>query len=439
MQLSSPPMSNGDDQPQGGFDRFPRFSAGVGSGSLFDEPQHRVPPVPPPPGSVFEDPTIPVDRASYLASEPTRSRILEPEAWADESDPFPYGPAAVAYERPMVRSELFAERHAPPFAPAGPHREADVPPLERLMEGAYRWRSLLGLGLAALMTVAIVVAYRGAAGNETSDVAVGNGQTGAAFGDTTAPSTVALSGSIPGADQQVGSSVGEVASTTQFPSGPSQTSVPATVRSTTSTTDRATSSSSTASSGPTTPSSSTPASNTPSSSTPASSTPSSSTPASSTPSSSTPSTSTPTSATTASTTATSLNTKVKLEAESGVLLGDATVANDHAGATGSGYVGDIVAPGRGVTVTAKDMAAGTTTVRIRYAAGNTALASPRRLTLRVNGVDVKGGVTMANTASWTEWKTVSVEIDLKEGDNTVTLILATGDNGVVNIDSFDIG
>ena len=78
-------MSNGDDQPQGGFDRFPRFSAGVGGGSLFDEPQHRVPPVPPPPGSVFEDPTIPVDRATYLTSEPARSRILEPEAWADES------------------------------------------------------------------------------------------------------------------------------------------------------------------------------------------------------------------------------------------------------------------------------------------------------------------------------------------------------------------
>lgn len=427
-------MSNGDDQPQGGFDRFPRFSAGVGSGSLFDEPQHRVPPVPPPPGSVFEDPTIPVDRATYLASEPARSRILEPEAWADESDPFPYGPAA-AYERPMARSELFAERHAPPFAPAGPHREADVPPLERLMEGAYRWRSLLGLGLAALMTVAIVVAYRGAAGNDTADVAVGNGQTGAAFGDTTAPSTVALSGSIPGADQQVGSSVGEVASTTQFPSGPSQTSVPATVRSTTSTTARNTSSSSSASSGPTTPSSSTPSS-VPSSSTPSSSTPSSSTPSSSTPTSQ-PTTST--SASTGSTTATSLRTKVHLEAEDGDLLGEVTVANDHAGATGSGFVSDIVAPGRGVTVTAKDMAAGATTVRIRYAAGNTALASPRRLTLRVNGVDVKGGVTMPNTASWTEWKTVSVDIDLKEGDNTLTLILGPGDNGVVNIDSFDIG
>lgn len=435
MQLSSPPMSNGDDQPQGGFDRFPRSSAGVGSGSLFDEPQHRVPPVPPPPGSVFEDPTIPVDRSTYLTSEPTRSRILEPEAWGDESDPFPYGPAAT-YARPTARPELFAERHAPPFAPAGPHREADVPPLERLLEGAYRWRSLLGLGLAALMTVAIVVAYRGASGNETSDVAVGDGQTGAAFGDTTASSTVALSGSLPGADQQVGSSVGEVASTTQFPSGPTQTSAPATVKST-STTARNTSSSSTAAAS----SSSTPGSSTPSSGTPTSQPASSSTPSSSTPASSTP-TSQPTtssSATTASTTATSLNTKVHLEAENGILLGEAQIANDHTGATGSGFVSDIVAPGRGVTVTAKDMAAGPTTVRIRYAAGNTALASPRRLTLRVNGVDVKGGVTMANTASWNEWKTVTVDIDLKEGDNTLTLILANGDNGVVNIDSFDIG
>lgn len=400
MQLSSPPMSNGDDQPQGGFDRFPRFSAGVGSGSLFDEPQHRVPPVPPPAGSVFEDPTIPVDRSTYLSSEPVRSRILEPEPWGDEADPFPYGPAG-NYTRPIARSELFAERHAPPFAPAGPHREADVPPLERLLEGAYRWRSLLGLGLAALMTVAIVVAYRGASGNEASDVAVaGDGQAAAAFGDTTAPSTVALSGSIPGADQQVGSSVGEVASTTQFPSGPTQTSAPATVRST-----------------------STTARNTSSSSTPSSSTP----------------TSTPTSGSTGSTTSTSLNTKAHLEAENGSLLGEAQVASDHADFTGSGFVSNIVAPGRGVTVTAKDMAAGATTVRIRYAAGNTALSSPRRLSLRVNGVDVKGGVTMANTASWTDWKTVTVDIDLKEGDNTLTLILATGDNGVVNIDSFDIG
>ena len=434
MQLSSPPMSNGDDQPQGGFDRFPRSSAGVGSGSLFDEPRHRVPPVPPPPGSVFEDPTIPVDRSAYLSSEPARSRILEPEAWGDESDPFPYGPAAT-YARPMARSELFAERHAPPFAPAGPHREADVPPLERLLEGAYRWRSLLGLGLAALMTVAIVVAYRGASGNEVSDVAVaGDGQTGAAFGDTTASSTVALSGSLPGADQQVGSSVGEVASTTQFPSGPTQTSAPATVRST-STTARNTSSSSTAGSTPTsTPSSSTPTS-TPASSTPTS-TPTSQSTSSSPPTSQSTSS---TSGSTGSTTSTSLNTRAHLEAESGTLLGGAQVASDHEGYTDKGFVSDIVAPGRGVTVTAKDMAPGATTVKIRYAAGNTALASPRRLTLRVNGVDVKGGVTMANTASWTEWKTVTVDIDLKEGDNTLTLILANGDNGVVNIDYLEIG
>ena len=115
------------------------------------------------------------------------------------------------------------------------------------------------------------------------------------------------------------------------------------------------------------------------------------------------------------------------------------MASDHEGYTDKGFVSDIVAPGRGVTVTAKDMAPGATTVKIRYAAGNTALASPRRLTLRVNGVDVKGGVTMANTASWTEWKTVTVDIDLKEGDNTLTLILANGDNGVVNIDYLEIG
>lgn len=430
-------MSNGDDQPQGGFDRFPRSSAGVGGGSLFDEPRHRVPPLPPSAGSsVFEDPTIPVDRSTYLMTEPTRSRILEPEAWADEADPFPYGPTA-AYERPMTRSDLFAERHAPPFAPAGPHREADVPPLERLLEGAYRWRSLLGLGLAALMTVAIVVAYRGARGNETDDLAVADGQTAAAFGDTTAPSTVALAGSLPGADQQVGSSVGEVASTTQFPSGPTQTSVPATVRSTTSTTRGNTSSSAGATTSTTAPSSTTASSVSTSSSTPGSSSPSSSAPNATT--STSPSSTSSTSATTGSTTSTSLNTRVKLEAEDGVLLGGAEVANDHAGATGSGFVGSLVAPGRGVTVTAEDMAAGPTTVRIRYAAGNTALASPRRLTLRVNGVDVRGGVTMPNTASWTDWKTVAVDIDLKEGDNTLTLILANGDNGVVNIDSFDIG
>lgn len=399
---------------------------------MFDEPHHRVPPVPPPPGSVFDDPTIPADRSSYLVSEPTRSRILEAEAWPDESDPFPYGPTA-AYERPMARSELFAERHAPPFAPAGPHREAEVPPLERLLEGAYRWRSLLGLGLAALMTVAIVVAYRGARGNQPDDLAVADGQTAAAFGDTTAPSTVALSGSLPGADQQIGSSVGEVASTTQFPSGPSQTSVPATVRSTTSTTAG------------NTPSSSLGATTTASSSTVSSAASSASTSSTAGPSTSGSGTSTSqattssTSASTGSSTATSLNTKVKLEAEGGALLGGAQVASDHDGYTGSGFVSDIVAPGRGVTVTARDMAAGPTTLRIRYAAGNTALASPRRLTLRVNGTDVRGGVTMANTASWTDWRTVSVEIDLKEGDNTLTLILATGDNGVVNIDSFDIG
>ncbi|MEL7155146.1 MAG: CBM35 domain-containing protein [Actinomycetota bacterium] len=130
-------------------------------------------------------------------------------------------------------------------------------------------------------------------------------------------------------------------------------------------------------------------------------------------------------------------TTVRVEAETGRLLGTATARADHEGHSGTGFVGDIINEGSGVELTLAAPEAGPTTFTVRYAAGNNGPADLRTLTVLVNGATVTTA-QMQVTASWSDWAVVVGELDLLAGDNTITLLWAPGDTGWVNLDYIQI-
>ncbi|WP_446037980.1 carbohydrate-binding protein [Streptomyces sp. SID1121] len=121
------------------------------------------------------------------------------------------------------------------------------------------------------------------------------------------------------------------------------------------------------------------------------------------------------------------------EAEGAVLAGGAVVESEHAGYTGTGYVGGLTDANRGrasLTTTVQSAYAGAGTVTVRYANGN---GAAKTLTLTAGGT--ASGVNLPATSGWTSWATVDVPVTFTQGANTLTLAFTNNDSGNVNIDS----
>jgi len=120
------------------------------------------------------------------------------------------------------------------------------------------------------------------------------------------------------------------------------------------------------------------------------------------------------------------------EAESAT-LSHATVANNHTGFTGTGFVDYDNAAGGYVEFQVSATAAGDATLTFRFANGTT--------TARAVDVSVNGGaatsVSFAGTGSWNTWKTLDVPATLVAGTNTVRAT-ATGSTGGPNLDSLSV-
>jgi hypothetical protein len=127
---------------------------------------------------------------------------------------------------------------------------------------------------------------------------------------------------------------------------------------------------------------------------------------------------------------------ITYQAESATLSGGARAETEHAGYTGNGYVGGFTDANRGaaaVTVTTSGTAAGANRLVLRYANGT---GGTRTVTLAVNG-----GVrqlSLPATAGWASWGTVSQNVTLNAGANTLAVRYGSGDNGNVNIDSLSV-
>lgn len=127
------------------------------------------------------------------------------------------------------------------------------------------------------------------------------------------------------------------------------------------------------------------------------------------------------------------------EAEQAQLSGGASVAGDHAGYSGSGFVAGYGQVGATATFTVSDVpAAGDYALAIRYAndpaaSGDGGACMPRTLSVYANGDDVQTA-TLDPTGSWDTWAVARTTVPLRAGENTVALARDADDCGNVNVD-----
>jgi hypothetical protein len=126
------------------------------------------------------------------------------------------------------------------------------------------------------------------------------------------------------------------------------------------------------------------------------------------------------------------------EAETAALTGGAVVATDHAGFTGTGFVGGYTDGDKGsaaTTFSVSSSIAGSAPVALRYANGT---GVNQTLSVYLNGTKTSQ-VTLGATASWDTWTTQSQTLALKAGTNTIAYRFDSSDSGNVNLDNIVVG
>jgi hypothetical protein len=125
---------------------------------------------------------------------------------------------------------------------------------------------------------------------------------------------------------------------------------------------------------------------------------------------------------------------VRYEAEQAVII-NGTVASNHPGFTGTGFVDTTNATGSAVEFTVSvPQASPAETLVFRYANGTTA---DRPATLTVDGAG-RGTVAFPPTGDWAAWQARTTTTALAAGTSTVRLT-ATTSGGLPNLDSLTVG
>jgi hypothetical protein len=120
------------------------------------------------------------------------------------------------------------------------------------------------------------------------------------------------------------------------------------------------------------------------------------------------------------------------EAEDGALTGGATLAIDHNGYSGGGFVAGLEKAGAADSVSLRNVPAdGSYALQIRYANGGTAA---RTISTAVNG-GTPTSATLPATAGWDTWSTVTVPVTLTKGTDTVAIGCPAADSCHVNLDT----
>jgi uncharacterized delta-60 repeat protein len=133
-------------------------------------------------------------------------------------------------------------------------------------------------------------------------------------------------------------------------------------------------------------------------------------------------------------------TTTLIQAEHGRIEG-ARVRSNHAGFTGSGFVDFVNNTGDSAAWTVAAQSTGTHTLTFRYANGST---SPRVMRLTVDwpsGGFIQRDVSFNPTGSWTNWRTMTVQVPMRGLGDEVGLnevrLSTTGNNGP-NVDSLTV-
>src|SRR5258708_6526120 len=129
------------------------------------------------------------------------------------------------------------------------------------------------------------------------------------------------------------------------------------------------------------------------------------------------------------------------DAGAAALVGPASIQTNHA--SYQSVAGFIAGLGQGNSAganwTVLGAPAGPAQVTLRYANYLGALGgpAPRTIDLVVNGTDT-GPVTLPPTASWDDWSTVTTDVSLTAGTNTVGVLCASGASCNVNVDTLSL-
>jgi len=124
---------------------------------------------------------------------------------------------------------------------------------------------------------------------------------------------------------------------------------------------------------------------------------------------------------------------IRLEAENAT-ISQGTVANNHLGFSGTGFVDYTNVTGSYVEWTVNAAQAGNTSVTIRYANGTT---TNRPMDISVNGSVVSAGRAFNGTGNWDTWADSTFTVPLAAGSNTVRAT-ATTSNGGPNVDYLQV-
>src|SRR5690242_17069682 len=116
-------------------------------------------------------------------------------------------------------------------------------------------------------------------------------------------------------------------------------------------------------------------------------------------------------------------------------ISQGTVASNHTGYTGTGFVDYTNVTGSYVEFSVTQQAAGTASLEFRYANGTT---TDRPMDIRVGGTVVAAAVSFPGTGSWTTWATKTVNATLPAGAVKVRAT-ATTENGGPNLDRLRVG
>jgi Chondroitinase B/Carbohydrate binding module (family 6) len=122
----------------------------------------------------------------------------------------------------------------------------------------------------------------------------------------------------------------------------------------------------------------------------------------------------------------------RYEAENAT-ISQGTVATNHLGYSGTGFVDMTNVTGSYVEWTISAAAAGTATLGIRFANGTT---TDRPMDIAVNGTVTAANLSFPSTGNWDTWQTKTLTVSVPAGASTIRTT-ATTSNGGPNLDYLD--
>ncbi|MFI5934005.1 family 16 glycoside hydrolase [Actinoplanes sp. NPDC051494] len=129
--------------------------------------------------------------------------------------------------------------------------------------------------------------------------------------------------------------------------------------------------------------------------------------------------------------------QVFYEAEEGYREGGATLATDHRGFSGIGFVAGFGKLNASTTSHVTVDKAGDYAVGLRYANGPDPAPGTKTVSVHVNGRKIRQ-VALPSTITWDEWATATETLPLRKGVNTIQYRVDALDSGHVNLDLISV-